>query len=65
MDRVEEYLDMLQKAALAAENELYEAVLEACPGPHVLKQHRDRMPPWCETCQRTARGVKVVKKERV
>lgn len=28
-----------------------------CPGPHEPVQHRDRRPPWCDTCGYTSDGV--------
>ena len=31
----------------------------ACPQPHIYHQHRDRNPPWCPTCRRTAAGTKI------
>lgn len=37
--------------------ELSRSVVTACPGPHVLRQHRDRRQPWCSVCGRTADGV--------
>ena len=38
---------------------LRDLVGKLCPGPHLPKQHRDRKPPWCRECGRTARGVAV------
>jgi len=33
-----------------------EILAKHCPGPHAYVQHRDRRPPWCEACRRTAQG---------
>lgn len=51
--------DALRDVADKAETALRCAVIEACPGPHHPVQHRDRKPPWCAACGRTARGVEV------
>ena len=42
-----------------AERRLKEAIRLACPGKHQPRQHRDRMPPWCPECGRTAFGVQI------
>jgi hypothetical protein len=54
----DEYLAELRQEVVKAENELYEAVAEACPGRHGVVQHRDRQPPWCPYCGRMANGVR-------
>jgi hypothetical protein len=56
----DEYLRHLRIALDAAESDLCEAVAVKCPaGPdeHAPVQHRDRQPPWCNSCGRDARGT--------
>lgn len=53
------YLDGLRAAADSAERDLYEAVASECSGRHKVVQHRDGLPPWCRSCGRTGRGVRV------
>lgn len=51
-------IDVLRDAADKAETALRVAVMNACTtGPHHPTQHRDRKPPWCHSCGRTARGI--------
>lgn len=57
MSAADEKIAELQQATVAADEALRAAVLEACPGEHHPVQHRDRRPPWCKACGRTARGV--------
>lgn len=57
-------IDALRDAADKAETTLRVAVMNACTtGPHHPVQHRDRKPPWCRSCGRTARGVKVAEND--
>lgn len=53
-------LTKLRAAANKAEQELADAVFESCSGPHRPYQHRDRHVPWCRTCGRTRRGVRIM-----
>lgn len=59
----EAHLAYLRSELANATAKLARAVKEYCPGPHELKQHRDRLPRWCETCGRDAKG-QMQKKER-
>lgn len=50
------------KAALSSIAVLLEAEMKAtCQSPeqHAYVQHRDRQPPWCNTCRRFRDGSKV------
>lgn len=41
-----------------AKDTLYRLVDQTCPAEHHRPvQHRDRKPPWCEACGRSALGV--------
>ena len=53
-------IDSLRKAAAVARNALTDAIIDACPGEHETKQHRDMRPPWCPHCGRNDYG-RVVK----
>lgn len=55
----QDHLDYLRELADGADASLFFAVIDACPGDHVIVQHRDRKAPWCRHCGRTARGVRV------
>ena len=52
-------LDRLRLQGARAQARLLKAVASACPGPHRPAQHRDRKPPWCKRCGRTADGIPV------
>lgn len=52
-DRV---LTFKRRSAAHARRELEETIQRACPGPHVLVQHRDRLPAWCHACGRDGTG---------
>ena len=54
-------LDRLRLQLEIAHVRLLEAVWSACPGPHRPVQHRDRKPPWCRECGRTADGTPIIK----
>lgn len=53
---VELRLQALREVAQLAQGKLHRAVVNACPKPHKVVQHRDAQPPWCETCGRGADG---------
>ena len=52
-------LDRLRLQWEIAHVRLLKAVASACPGAHHPVQHRDRKPPWCRECGRTADGTLV------
>lgn len=61
-------LEVLQAAYKDAKATLRRVTLEleaevrtTCQSPeqHVYRQHRDRLPPWCDTCRRFKDGTKV------
>lgn len=49
-------------AAVDARLDLADAIREACLGPHGYVQHRDRQPPWCETCGYAEDGTRIKEK---
>lgn len=49
-------LDYLLDRVLGAEMDLFNTVVDACPGIHSTIQHRDMRPPWCPNCGRTDYG---------
>ncbi|GAA0528593.1 hypothetical protein GCM10010172_06480 [Paractinoplanes ferrugineus] len=49
----------MRKNINTAQMQLAAMVMTACPGPHRPTQHRDRKPPWCSACGRTADGVQI------
>lgn len=49
-------------AVVDARLALVDAIRESCPGPHLLVQHRDRKPAWCEACGYADDGARI--KER-
>jgi hypothetical protein len=55
-EQVEKRLDQLRENYRSAQSYLLSAVAELCPGPHRLAQHRDKLPPWCNSCGRDAMG---------
>ena len=55
----QEFIDALRVAFDQAQEDLIQAVRDACPGPHVVRQHRDGRPPWCPRCHRTEMGTPV------
>lgn len=52
----QDHIAELRGKAIDARLDLADAIREACPGPHVFVQHRDRRPAWCEACRRTDEG---------
>ena len=52
-------LDELRRDVERAVKELDEAVLEACPSDHRLRQHRDMLRPWCDSCGRDDGGYPI------
>lgn len=55
-DATELRLTALREVAQHAQGKLHRAVVDACPGPHAVVQHRDGQPPWCEACGRGVDG---------
>ena len=52
---LQDVLDVTRGEIYALRARIDELILSACP-THELRQHRDRQPPWCEKCRRTADG---------
>lgn len=48
--------DQRRAAISALSLQLAADVASACPGTHVLVQHRDQRPPWCPACRRSRYG---------
>lgn len=44
--------------------QLAAVVMTARPGPHRTAQRRDRRPPWCAACGRTAEGEQIKEVDR-
>ena len=57
MKPFDEKLQRLWLARERANDELYDAILVACPRPHAPRQHRDGKPPWCHACGRGNDGL--------
>lgn len=55
----DQVLTLLRAEVNRAEQALKDMVVEKCPGPHKPIQHRDHRPPWCQTCGRTTRGIRI------
>jgi hypothetical protein len=53
----EQRLHELRERYHATRTELLVAVRGLCPGRHRPVQHRDRKPPWCDTCGRDQLGT--------
>lgn len=57
-----DHIASLARAVADAQQGLSNAIREACPGPHLPVQHRDRRPAWCEVCGYAENGNRI--KER-
>ncbi len=42
-----------------ARDNLADALLEECPGPHAVIQRRDGQPAWCEACGNAEDGTRM------
>ena len=56
MDDDQWVLDRMREEVEGEEAALYFAVVDACPGDHQVKRHRDGREAWCGLCGRTDRG---------
>lgn len=52
-----ERIERVRTLYLAVMVELNEALVAACAGFHIPRQHRDGKPPWCDDCGRGRDGV--------
>ena len=59
MSAIHQVIAEMRAQAVQLQVELDRAVYEACPGPHLPRQHRDGRPPWCTACGYTASGLRV------
>lgn len=55
-DEQEKRLDQMRENYLGARTHLLSLISEMCPGPHLLVQHRDAKPAWCNVCGRDQLG---------